>query len=514
MIELVDGAIYSIEEENLSQEMLEELCASGHENDVICVIGEDGNKIYINAEDIKKERIDERCYAVAGENVFLQLRSNPHIDGAVPILDPEGNPIAMAKYCISSYRHNYDCDIQRIDTSVFDLYECVCLCGVNEFSVLLYQQCFHNYKGKIALFGKDWKAMLPYLGKGPKNTDVFVTTDGPEWEQELKNKKIMSLGAFTSNVAEYLKRCKMGLFSYDEIMTLVYYFTQHQIVSENSNRKVFVIDVCCGGLGLVAMVNGFEIPCAYLAAKGYIPIINIVSAVGSIYSDGPGDDIWCKFFRQPSGICRDDLKDVGDVTISPLTPVSNPGRWLMQQMTGCGAMNLLNPELFNDRLLEHIDGYRKRILQEPEKTLGVLIRGTDYVAVQPKGHSVQATPEQVIEKIKELPKEEWNFENIFVATEDAEALRKMQSAFGDKVKYVDQKRFVSQKGEYLSEQREKDTWKPGEGWKYGADYLCAMVLLSECRFFLASGRCSGVGLVEKLAEDRHSQSYVFDLGVY
>ena len=61
MIELVDGAIYSIEEENLSQEMLEELCIEGHENDVICVIRRDGSKIYINAEDVKGERIGEDC---------------------------------------------------------------------------------------------------------------------------------------------------------------------------------------------------------------------------------------------------------------------------------------------------------------------------------------------------------------------------------------------------------------------------------------------------------------------
>lgn len=38
MIELVDGAVYSVAEENLTQEMLEELCTKGHENDVICAV--------------------------------------------------------------------------------------------------------------------------------------------------------------------------------------------------------------------------------------------------------------------------------------------------------------------------------------------------------------------------------------------------------------------------------------------------------------------------------------------
>lgn len=168
-------------------------------------------------------------------------------------MDSEGNPIAMAKHYKNSYSHNYDCDIQRMDTAVFDLYECVCLCGVNEFSVLMYQQCFQAYQGKIVLFGKDWKELLPYLGECSKNSDVFVAEDGTEWEREIKNKKTMSLGAFASNLAGYMNRCKNGLFSYDEIMTLVYYFTQHKVISESGDKKVFVIDVRCDRLGLAAI---------------------------------------------------------------------------------------------------------------------------------------------------------------------------------------------------------------------------------------------------------------------
>lgn len=39
--------------------------------------------------------------------------------------------------------------------------------------------------------------------------------------------------------------------------------------------------------------------------------------------------------------------------------------------------------------------------------------------------------------------------------------------------------------------------------------------MTGCGFFLASGRCSGVGGgVEKLAEGRDYLAYIFDLGVY
>ncbi len=512
MIRLVDGEIYVMDEESLSPEILREFCSEKHENDIICV-NKKGQKIYINAEDIKKQRIDENCYEILRENVFSEIYSNPHIDGPVPLLDSKGNPVMLVKYYATSYDHIYDCDMERIDTSVFDLYECVCLCGVNEYSVLMYQQCFHTYKGKVILFQEEWEEILPYLGKGSEYAEVIITADKNVVNREMRNKKHMILDAFASNVAGYRERCKIGYFSYDEIMTLVYFFTQHKTISERGDKKAYVIDVRCDALGLVALANCFGIPCAYLISKGYIPIINIISSDNSIYSDSIGDDIWSKFFRQPIGINESDLEKIEDVTLSPLTYVTFSGRWLMQQMTGCEDMDLMKPEYFNDRLLQHINGYRKCILQKPEKTLGVLIRGTDYVAAKPAGHAVQATPEQVIEKVKEFSKE-WDFENIFVATEDAEALAKMRAAFGGRVKFVDQKRFVLQKGEYIWGEKEKDTWKPGDGWQYGADYLCAMVLLSECAFFIASGYCTGTGLVEKLADGRGMQSYVFDLGLY
>ena len=123
----------------------------------------------------------------------------------------------------------------------------------------------------------------------------------------------------------------------------------------------------------------------------------------------------------------------------------------MQQISHCEPLDLMKPEYFNDRLLQHIKRYRERFMQEPEKTLGVLIRGTDYTVTRPKGHPIQAAPGQVIQKIKELAKEGWDFHHIFVATEDAAALEEMKEAFGNRICYVEQKRFVLSPGEYISD---------------------------------------------------------------
>lgn len=69
-----------------------------------------------------------------------------------------------------------------------------------------------------------------------------------------------------------------------------------------------------------------------LFQKAIYQIINLVSSNNSVYSDGQGDDIWSKFFRQPTLIGQKDLEDVDDITISPLTYVTFSGKWLMQQV--------------------------------------------------------------------------------------------------------------------------------------------------------------------------------------
>lgn len=514
MIGLVKGNIHLVDEDALTQELLESLFLKERQNDIICVTTKAGDKIYINSEDVKNRRFDGECCEIIRENLFSEIYCNPHIDGVVPVLDPQGNPIALAKYSPSVYNHDYDCDKQRIDTAVFDLYECVCLYGINEYSVLMYQQCLHNYKGEIFLVGDGWNRFLPYLGEEPKFAQVFVTSDQEMLANELLHKKAMHLKIFISNIAHYEERCRLGIFSYDEIMTLVYYFAQHKEIPGQSGQKFYVMDVLCDRMGLVAMANRFDVPCAYVISKGYTPVINLVSSDDSLYSDGEGDDIWSKFFLQPTRISPEDLNHASDITISPLSCITFSGKWLMQQITHCGALDLMKPEYFNDRLLQHIKKYHERFMQEPEKTLGVLIRGTDYTVTRPKGHPVQATPGQVIQKVKELAAAGWDFHNIFVATEDAAALEEMKEAFGNRICYVEQKRFVLTPGEYISDQKGKGSWQAGDGWQYGADYLCAMVLLSECAYFVASGECTGTGFVQKLLEGRPCRSYIFDLGLY
>ena len=70
-----------------------------------------------------------------------------------------------------------------------------------------------------------------------------------------------------------------------------------------------------------------------------------------------------------------------------------------------------------------------------DNVLGILIRGTDYIAKKPKYHPIQPKAEIVLNDTKEMNnKNKYDF--IFIATEDDLIRKKFIKEFGDNLKYI------------------------------------------------------------------------------
>ena len=161
-------------------------------------------------------------------------------------------------------------------------------------------------------------------------------------------------------------------------------------------------------------------------------------------------------------------------------------------------------------LKKEIDCVRVSVLPNPQRTIGVLIRGTDYTISHIPGHSRMASPEQVYEKIKEFECS-GNYDAIFLSTEDEDVLQTMKRLCGDRLHYIDQKRFRIRPGERLADQEKE---RENEGWLKGKEYLTTLQLLSECAAFIASGGCCGTTCVMNTGGEHFKETYVFDLGTY
>lgn len=183
----------------------------------------------------------------------------------------------------------------------------------------------------------------------------------------------------------------------------------------------------------------------------------------------------------------------------------------MKQFANNAVLQFKN-SLLNSKLQRYVETQAQNLLREPENTLGVLIRGTDYVRSRPSGHPVQADVEIVIKKIYELEKSWRSYSYIFLSTEDADILKRMQQEFKERLFYTDQKRYHLEEGQLLCHQ--KASQAEGEGYTKGAEYLCTLSLLSKCDAFVASGGCAGTHEVLKMNQGSFKRQYIFDLGVY
>lgn len=514
MIQTVDGEIFYLYAETIeeiikqTQDFFSDAC---HENDLVAVDGYKDDIIYVSSMDLKNKTIDENCFVYFSVRMFKDARKNRHLvqGGVIPALNELGQPVCLLKMApVKGYFHKYAQIKDAPDARVFSLYDVVVLMDVQEYAFILLKDALQEYKGRILCVGKDW---IEFARLFPDRTNIEYIENKENIPLDVVRSNTMYLMEFSSIMAGHEERCKEGFFSYDEIMTLVYFFSNRTSYGEkNPDKKFFLIDPLFPMEGLMSICDKVQLPYSYAEANGFIPVIHLTQSNGSIYSDFDGDDIWKKFFEQPYGDIANEWKDSKNVWIFPQSTITFSDRWLMQKISDCREARFVNTFLINDRVKAEIDHVRTTALPVPERTIGVLIRGTDYTISHLPGHTIMASPEQVMEKIKEY-ENSGDYDWIFLSTEDEDILKKMIELCGDRLCYIDQKRFRINPNELLADQK-KD--RENDGWLKGKEYLTTLKLLSECGAFIASGSCCGTECALNSGADNFKETFIFNLGSY
>ena len=91
-------------------------------------------------------------------------------------------------------------------------------------------------------------------------------------------------------------------------------------------------------------------------------------------------------------------------------------------------------------IMNEVNSIMKKIFGNSKNILGLMIRGTNYVALRPKGHSKQPTVEQVISDVKIYDKQ-YKYDYIFFATEDETIRNKFIPEFDNRLKILSPKDF-------------------------------------------------------------------------
>lgn len=141
---------------------------------------------------------------------------------------------------------------------------------------------------------------------------------------------------------------------------------------------------------------------------------------------------------------------------------------------------------FNAVTQETLDRITHDILNNTaEKTIGVLARGTDYVALEPNGHPRQPNAEELFDRIDMYLDRE--YENVFLATEDSHLLTTFKEKYGEKLLYRVESINKYKGNGFLNDSIEEDEKQRIDR---NFNYLINLYVLSKCGAFVG-GRTSG-----------------------
>ena len=172
--------------------------------------------------------------------------------------------------------------------------------------------------------------------------------------------------------------------------------------------------------------------------------------------------------------------------------------------------------MLNPRFLSEMEEYGDAVFHK-KRMLGILLRGSDYIASGMSGASAPVSVASALPKIREWMSAD-GYDGIFLATEDQDLLDEMRAAFPGKVLAAAQERYSIRDFEEVKTISELDRLRhPGE--EYDAfvedslvNYFYALYLLSRCESFMYSGQCGGVVLAKGMCRDGFKRVWSFAEG--
>ena len=162
----------------------------------------------------------------------------------------------------------------------------------------------------------------------------------------------------------------------------------------------------------------------------------------------------------------------------------------------------LNP-VFLQQLQEYADA-----VIETKKVLGVLLRGTDVILANYVGLYRPANIEDCIRIIEERLKQ-YDYDKIFLATEDSYYLERMRVAFPNKIIAIAQERHSKDEFKNVKYISDLEKLKSTDNNYYNSiednlvNYIYAMYMLSRCESLIANCMCNGVNIATSFNDGKY-----------
>lgn len=276
-----------------------------------------------------------------------------------------------------------------------------------------------------------------------------------------------------------------------------FFINQSSIQNYNYNFAIITRNYNCTN-GLFAFYINY-ISCLHkYINNGYIPILDL-SSFPNVFNqfknksiENDDDNPWEYFFNQPFDYKLRDVKKYAKKII----------------YINCHAKNKPNTNIFNKKflltfwhdvalkyipikneILNESNKIRKKLFHKSNNVLGILIRGTDYISMKPKGHPIQPNPKIVIKDVKKMDKSN-RYDWFFLTTEDNLIRNLFIISFGKKLKYI---KYNNLEYNYNKKEYFAFNIKTKDNINFMKIYLINIIILSKCIDIICSRTAGSVG---------------------
>lgn len=282
--------------------------------------------------------------------------------------------------------------------------------------------------------------------------------------------------------------------------------------SENPDKVFYVIRRAGSKVGLFSLVMTTLGYIKYALEQGYIPVVDMCNDDNTYMQEDRKGNVWEYYFEQPCGYTLDDIRNskhiiIGNGLINGSVPF--PQEEIAYDEASLAEWKAIADKylIVKDEILQEADALKERLFGK-ERFLGVLLRGTDYVNSRPKNHPVQPTVEQAEEQMDRLLVE-YDFQKIYLATEDAGIYERLLDKYGEKLIAMNVDRYITSETENINDISVR---RSPDKYQMGKEYLINILLLSQGDYLLAGNAGGSQGAL--LFRDVASPKYIFNLGKY
>ena len=307
---------------------------------------------------------------------------------------------------------------------------------------------------------------------------------------------------------------------FEKLNNILFHWDQRERIvhlgSEDEDKTYYVIRARSKEEGLMSLYfNNTISQIVYAKKRGYIPVVDYCNKSCQYWSENNAsnnidNNAWEYYFEQPDDISVSDILKKKNVIYSGWTFFGDNKKCF-------NFDGFINGDDDSIKLFANKYGkINKNILRKLNlmcenfgvcyNTMGVFLRGTDYVALKPKGHFRQPSVDTVCLKIDEfLTRNEIN--KILLVTEDYNIFIYLKNRYGDRVFSPDDVFIRKYEGNFLEKSFNDDPYARGER------YIMRLLLLTKCGYLISS-LTNGSIFVLAHKQGLYKDKYIFNIGKY